>query len=405
MTISVEKTQNNALRILCVSHLFPNKRWPNFGVFVKERLKALSKVVDVKIVAPLPYFPLIDLLPKYKNISKIPDTENLDNLVISHPKYFLIPKYMKFLDGYLYFVSINSFVSSLIFNKKTIDLLDFHWVYPDAYAGLKWAKKFSKKIIVTVRGNESIYYHEKSIIKEFIANTLRSVDHVIAVSSDLKNKLITDYGVAPYNISVIPNGIDDIKFFLINKEKARKACGLKNNKKYILSLSRLSHEKGLEYLFKAFYFLNAENTELVVVGDGPLKEKLLRMASDLKIANRVKFIGAVPHKETYLWYNAADVYCLPSLWEGCPNVIIESLACGTPVVSTKVGGIPDLVSAKDYGFLVPPEDSMSLAGALGDALKKRWDRGSIAAFGSQNTWDKVANRVVEVFESVLESGR
>ena len=142
------------------------------------------------------------------------------------------------------------------------------------------------------------------------------------------------------------------------------SCGLEDNKKYILSLSRLSHKKGLEYLFKAFSSLDAKDTELVVVGDGPLKEKLVIMASDLKIANKVKFIGSVPHKETYLWYNAADVYCLPSLWEGCPNVIIESLACGTPVVSTKVGGIPDLVPANDYGFLVHAGDAVSLANAL-----------------------------------------
>ena len=389
------------MKVLSVSHMFPNQLWPNNGVFVKERLKALSKVVDINLVAPLPSFPFISSTRKYKGIEIIPEEECFDSLHVFHPKYRLIPKYLKFLDGYLYYFTTNSFFSFLIQNEN-FDLLDFHWVYPDAFAGLKWARKFKKKIIITIRGNESICYFEKSLRKKMLINTLQSVDHIIAVSNDMKQKVAGEYGVEHSKITVIPNGIEPQDFYMIDKKIARKSCGLEDNKKYILSLSRLSHEKGLEYLFKAFYSLDAKNTELVVVGDGPLKAKLLRMASDLKIANRVKIIGAVPHNEAYLWYNAADVYCLPSLWEGCPNVIIESLACGTPVVSTEVGGIPDLVPCNDYGFLVPPGDPASLANALNNVLKKNWDRDSIARYASKNTWSHVADSVIEVFKSVLE---
>ncbi len=140
------------------------------------------------------------------------------------------------------------------------------------------------------------------------------------------------------------------------------------------------------------------------MGDGPLKQKLHKMASDLGIVDGVKFIGAVHHEETVLWYNAADIYCLPSLWEGCPNVIIESLACGTPIVSTTVGGIPDLVPDNDYGFLVPAGKSNLLAVALDNALRKEWDCQRIAQYGSKNTWRHVANSVVGVFKSVLNEG-
>ncbi|MCK5097003.1 MAG: glycosyltransferase, partial [Desulfobacteraceae bacterium] len=93
----------------------------------------------------------------------------------------------------------------------------------------------------------------------------------------------------------------------------------------MLALSRLSHEKGLEYLLNAFSLLDIKDTELIIAGDGPLREKLSNMAMELKIENNVQFIGSVPNNEAYIWYNAADVFCLPSLWEGCPNVIIESL--------------------------------------------------------------------------------
>jgi len=389
------------MNVLSVSHMFPNPIHPNNGVFVKERLKYLAQKIDVTVLAPLPYFPLNYLIKKYKGLNKVQQRETFDTLSVYHPKYLCIPRILKFSDGFLYFASLNSFFERIC-RQESIDIFDFHWVYPDAFAGLRWARKFNKKIVVTIRGNESICYFENSLRKKMLINTLKSVDHIIAVSNDMKKKVVDEYDIKHNKITVIPNGIEPKKFNMIDRKKARKVCNLENDKKYILSLSRLSHEKGLEYLFKAFSSLDAKDTELVVVGDGPLKEKLVIMASDLKIANKVKFIGAVPHQETYLWYNAADVYCLPSLWEGCPNVIIESLACGTPVVSTKVGGIPDLVLSEDYGFLVSPGDEVSLSKALEKALNRDWDRSHIADFGRQNTWDQVADRVIEVFKKVLD---
>ncbi|RJQ24529.1 glycosyltransferase family 4 protein [Candidatus Parcubacteria bacterium] len=388
------------MKILSVSHIFPNRVLPNYGVFIKERLKALSKLVETNIISPVPSFPFINLFDKYKNYNKIPYIDFLDSLSVCYPKFFLFPKYFNFLDGYFYFHSTNSFFSEQIL-KKNIDLLDFHWVYPDAYAGLKWAKKFNKKIVVTIRGNESICYYENSLRKKLLINTLQNVDHIISVSNELERKVIEEYGIKKDRVTVIPNGIEPEKFKSIDKIMARKYCGLDKDKKYILSLSRLSHEKGLEYLFEAFAFLKVNNAELVVVGDGPLNEALHNMSLKLGIRNKVNFIGSVSHDETINWYNAADVYCLPSLWEGCPNVIIESLACGTPVVSTKVGGIPDLVPNDDYGYLVPAGESGDLAVALNRALNKNWDCQKIAHYGSRNTWDNVADRVVEVFHKVL----
>ena len=388
------------MKILSVSHMFPNRIFPNYGIFIKERLKALSKIVDMNIVAPLPYFPCISLTAKYKNIHTVPALENCDSLYVHHPKYFLFPKYFKFLDGHLYYWSTNLFFKNKIMSMRP-EILDFHWVYPDAFAGLMLARRYRKKIVVTVRGNESICYYEKSLRKKKLINTLQYVDHVIAVSNDMKAKVVNEYGVCHKNVTVIPNGIQPQKFKPFDRKKAREVCGLDQDKKYILSLSRLSHEKGLEFLFRAFADVHIENKELVVVGDGPLKDHLYELAKDLGIAKSVNFIGSVPHDKTMFWYNAADVYCLPSLWEGCPNVIIESLACGTPVVSTKVGGIPDLVPDEDYGFLVPEGDSHALAVALDDALEKKWDREKIQQYGASNTWDHVADKVVSVFDKVL----
>ena len=389
------------MKVLSISHMFPNNINPNNGIFVKERIKYISKKIELKVVAPLPYFPMNHLLNKYGGTNKVKKKENFDTLSVYHPKYFCIPKFFKFLDGYFYYFSTNDFFYRSI-DANNIDLLDFHWVYPDAFAGLKWAKRFNKKIVITIRGNESICYFEKSLRKKMLINTLKSVDHVIAVSTDMKDKVVNEYGIDEAKVTVISNGIDNQKFYVIDKDEARRLCNLELDKKYILSLGRLSHEKGLEYLFKAFSTLNNNDIILVVVGDGPLKGKLKKMAHDLNIADSIRFVGSVSHEDTYKWYNAADVYCLPSLWEGCPNTVIESLACGTPVVTTQVGGIPDLVPTEDYGFLVHAGDEVSLSKALEKALNRDWDRSHIADFGRQNTWDQVADRVIEVFKKVLD---
>ena len=254
---------------------------------------------------------------------------------------------------------------------------------------------------VTIRGNESICYLEKSLRKRMVINTLKSVDHIIAVSNDMKEKVVQEYGVERKKVTVIPNGIDPKKFFRTNKLDAQKQCGLELGSKYILALSRLSPEKGLDSLIKAFLGVSRQDTTLLIVGDGPLKSKLEEMVKDLGISKKVLFFGAVPHEETVKWYNAADVFCLPSLWEGCPNVVIESLASGTPVVASNVGGIPDLIPNDSYGILVPAGDPVSLARALDNALNKEWDREKIAKFGSRNTWDHVAGQIIEVFEKVL----
>ena len=388
------------MKVLSVSHLFPNRFSPNYGIFVKERVKAVSENIDSKIIAPLPYFPMIGFFERYKGINRIERIEKFDNVFVHYPRHIVIPKYFKFIDGYLYYLSMNAFFSRMI-KDYHIDLLDLHWVYPDAYAGLKWAKRFKKKIIVTVRGDKSICYFERSIRKRLLIKTLRSVDHIIAVSTDLRNKVVSEYGVDDNCVTVIPNGIDTRNFFLIDKKEALKLCGLERGKRYILSLSRLSKEKGLEYLFRAFSFLNCTDLILLVAGSGPLKGELFKLASDLNISNNVRFIGEVDHNEAYKWYNAADVFCLPSIGEGCPNVIIEALACGTPIVSTRVGGIPDLVISQDYGLLVQPSDAISLSRALEIGLGKDWNRFNIAEHGARNTWGQVADRVINIYEKVV----
>jgi len=388
------------MKVASVSHIFPNAINPNSGVFVKERLKHIAQKIDLSIFAPVPSFPFIDYTSKYAGMSTIESVEEIDGLQVHHPRYFMIPKYFKFLDALFYSKSMFSFMERMTLDHE-YELMDFHWVYPDAIAGLDWARKLGKKTVVTVRGNEAIYYYEKGLLRRTVQKKLNEFDHLITVSNDLKHKIVSEYNVDASKISVVSNGIDVGKFFYIEQELARKRLNLATNRQYILTVSRLSSEKGLPHLLNAFAKIKNSATELIIVGDGPLKDSLVSLGMALGINERVRFMSSLGHADICYWYNAADVFCLPSLWEGCPNVVIEALACGTPVVATQVGGIPDLVPSNDYGVLVPPGNPDSLALSLDKALAKDWNRQKISEFGSVNSWEDVADMVINIFNRVL----
>ena len=389
------------MKIVSVSHMFPNSINPHIGVFVKERVKHVAIKTELIMVAPVQSFPFIDYTTKYAGLSQLRDEETIDGITVHHPKYFMIPKYFKTLDAIFYGRSLAQFMESLA-NRTDFDIFDFHWVYPDAIGGLQWARKLGKKTVVTVRGNEAIYYFDKSYIRKIIQKRLSEFDHIIAVSNDLKSKIRSDFGVDLSRITVIPNGIDAEKFRCSDKGEARRYCGLEDGKRYVLTVSRASKEKGLAHLLVAFSRVRCPDTFLIIIGDGPLQEELTSLAVELGLEKRVFFLGVLRHADLCVWYNAADIFCLPSLWEGCPNVIIEALACGTPVVASCVGGIPDLVPSSDYGFLVPPGEEDTLAKAIERALEKEWNRRHISAFGSNNSWTDVADKVIQVFEGVLK---
>lgn len=388
------------MKIVSLCHMFPNSVNPNMGIFVKERLLHVAKKIDLTMVAPVPSFPFIERTRKYAGYSSIALQKDCDGLKVFHPRYFMIPKYLKSLDALFYETSLRPFIRNIL-AETDAQLLDVHWVYPDGFAALEWARRFNKKVVVTVRGNEALHYYQDTAIRKMIVQKMNLFDHVISVSDDLKTKMINEYNVNPDKITVIHNGVDKAKFAPIDKAYARRKCDFIDGYKYILAISRLSSEKGLEYLLETMKMLTTENAKLILVGDGPLYGILNDYVIKNNLSEKVQFIRTVPHKDLHLWYNAADVFCLSSIWEGCPNVVIESLACGTPVVSSNVGAVPYFVT-NECGMTVPLGDAVLMAEALDNALNFEWNQRKISEAESLREWDKVANDVIEVFDDVLK---
>jgi glycosyltransferase involved in cell wall biosynthesis len=283
------------------------------------------------------------------------------------------------------------------------DLIDAHYVYPDGFAAVLLGKFLKKPVVVSARGTDINLYTKLPLIKRLISYTLRKANSVISVCQALKNEMVK-IGVEDKKISVIPNGVDPKKFFPTKKEVAREKLSLPLNKKILLSVGALIPRKGFELLIGAISLLKDDFNEnellLAIVGEGDFRRHLEGKIDALGLGSKVKLIGAVRHCQLSLWYNAADLFCLASDREGWPNVLFESLACGTPVVATKVWGIPEILRSEKLGILVE-RDPDEIAKGILKGLKKDWDYSHIVEYAQENTWHKVAKRVFTEFTKVI----
>lgn len=388
------------MKILVFTTLFPNNVRSNHGIFVKERMSAVARLdgCDVRVIAPIPYHPPMQVGKRWR-YSQVAREEVIDGIQVYHPRYFMIPKVSMPFHGLMMFLSVLYFVKK-IKARFDFDIIDAHYVYPDGFAAVLLGSIFRKPVVVTARGSDINVFAELPLIRRLIRYTLERVDGVIAVSEALKTRIV-GLGIPKHKIAVVPNGVDPTKFYPIAKTVARETLGLPNDRKLLLSVGGLESVKGFDRLIKAIRILVDEfqmtDFLLLIVGDGALRQELRRMISACSLDAHVRLIGAVPHEQLRLWYNAADLFCLASRSEGWPNVVVESLACGTPVVATAVGGIPEIISSESLGCLVNSGDRQ-IAEIVRDALGRTWRSHEIVSYMEQRTWERAARSVIRNLE-------
>lgn len=388
------------MKILILSRQFPNNIEPIRGIFLKEEVLVLGQQCSIKVIAPVSWHPLMVFTRQGRRLLKISSKEIVSGIEVFHPRCIAVPLISRPINWLFYFLRVLFLLRNLkkIFNPQ---IFYIHFAYPDGVAGVLLAKLFKKPAIVVVRGSD-INIMTKSLFTRFmIKYSLKNASQIMSVSNDLTEKVLR-LGVKKEKIITIPRGVDFEKFSLLNKECCRKYLEVPLNKKIILYVGSLIKIKGVNTLVEAMKHLNEDYPDLVLVilGSGVLVKKLKKQVEINNLKHVIKFYGQILHKDMPQWLNACDLLCLPSHNEGTPTIILESLACGVPVVASNVGGIPEIIKNGKNGFIVNPKAPIELKKAILDCLQKEWDSEFLRRTVVDYNWDVVISQVVCEFEKM-----
>lgn len=273
--------------------------------------------------------------------------------------------------------------------------------------------------IVTKRDNpKELNPNEKSmlrfnfVLRSYEKKLMKRSDALIAVSKYTVDELTDLYGIDKTKIHVIYNGVDIERFKpRPNRAELRQEFGLEKDQKVVLFVGRLYHRKGIDTLLRSVPPVLKEfsNVKFVISGTGfkQKEESLRNLAKELDIEDHVTFLGYVPDDKLPLLYSASDIFVLPAIYENFPFAILEAQATGLPVISTKVGGIPEILVDNENGFVIEPRDPTQLTQKVLTLLqdpklaKEMGDRGR-KLIEEKFDWRLITAQVIDLYHKVLE---
>lgn len=378
---------------------------PQHGLFVEARLRHLvaSGSVEARVVAPVPWCPpaLGGIFARYSDMARVASKEVRGGIPVYHPRYAHLPKIGMNVQARLMAFGVAPTVRRLIGAGYDFDLIDAHYFYPDGVAASLLAKEFRKPFIVTARGSDINLVARYAVPRRMIRSAARNAAGLVAVSEALRDAM-TSLDIPAQKIVVIRNGVDLQLFAPKNRERAREALGLVGPQ-VLLTVGNLVENKGHHLVVEALRDL--PDCELVVVGEGEQRRSLGILAKELGVSERVRIVGRVPQTELPEFYSAADAVVLASSREGLPNVVLEALACGTPVVATRVGGIPEVVGSPEAGLLIDRRDSSCIAAGVKQVLAASPDRSATRRQAQPFSWESATAAQEALFDSVVRESR
>ncbi|WP_262691487.1 glycosyltransferase [Kordiimonas aestuarii] len=387
------------LNILVFSSLFPNAVDPVLGVFVENRLRHFLRDTGhtATVVAPVPWFPFRGRIwGRYGRYAAVPAREIRAGVEVFHPRFLVLPKVgMAFTPGSLARAGERC-IRGLLRSGKKFDLIDAHYLYPDAVAATVVGRKFDLPVVMTARGSDVTEIARMKGPGKRIVKAADDAAHVIAVSNSLRDELLT-MGVKAAKVTTLRNGVDAEKFSPAARQEIRaKWAGTGS---VALYAGWLISRKRVDIFIDAVAKLGPDTTA-VVAGEGPLLASLRQRAEARGIANRTVFLGKVAPADMPGVMAAADVLVLPSEREGWANVLLEAMACGTPVVSRAVAGALDLVTVPEAGALVEGDDPEAYADAMARLFADPPDRGSTRNYALSFGWREISLAQERIFMSV-----
>jgi teichuronic acid biosynthesis glycosyltransferase TuaC len=366
---------------------------------VRHRLR--HDDLDQTVIAPRPFLPRwAAAIPKYRVLAAIPAYETRFGLAVWRPSYPALPRLSVSLSPLLMYRWVRPLVRRLLVAGFDFDLIDAHYFYPDGAAAALLGREFSRPVVITASGTDLNVLPRYAVPRRWIRYAAGRAAGLVTVSLALKHQL-TALGVAAERIAVIANGVDLEMFRPADKASIRTRHLLSGT--VLLSVGNLLPFKGHDIAVSTLPLL--PDATLLIAGSGPDHRRLKRLAQDCGVTERVRFLGQVAHRELSDFYAAADVLVHMSSREGMPNVVLEAMACGTPVVAGAVGGIPEIVSPPLHGRLLPSRTPQALAEAVNELSRFPPDRSAIRRRAEEFTWETSTQRQTEQFSSILSSRR
>lgn len=401
-----ERKSDALPRVLVLTGVFPHSGQPHIGLFVRERMFRVADRLPTSFVVPIPWFPGQSIIRRYRPGFRppAPRRERQRGIDVLHPRFLSVPGIGKRWDGLLLALGALPTLRRLRRNPG-FDILDAHFGYPDGYAATLLGCWLNVPVTVTVRGNEEVIARNPSL-RPLLARGLRQAARVFSVSDSLR-RLTGELGVDPAQAITIPNGVDSEKFFPMPKAEARQVLGLPDNARVLVSVGGLVEGKGFHRVIERLPALRGDFPGLryLIAGGatpvGDWRPRLERQVRELGLDETVTFLGPVAPEKLRVPLSAADAFVLATAREGWANVFLEAMACGLPVVTTRVGGNPEVVSDPRLGTLVPFGDPDALEAGIREALRCDWDRGFILSYARANTWDRRIDQLVDEFRKVL----
>lgn len=387
------------MKILTFSSLFPNAARPRHGIFVETRLRHLvaSGKVESRVVAPIPWFPFKHpRFGEYAALGGAPRAETRFGIKVIHPRYPLPPKIGMTIAPLMLYQASKNVIERVIDEGYDFDLIDAHYFYPDGVAAVMLGKYFSKPVTITARGSDINVIPRFAIPRRMIQWAARNANASITVSEALRTAII-GVGAEPSRTFTLRNGVDLDWFHPMDRQAQRKKFGLTGFT--LLSVGHLVTHKGHDLVIEALVQL--PEAKLIIAGDGPERSNLEALAHRSGVSDRVTFVGNLTQADLRDYYNAADVLMLASSREGWANVLLESMACGTPVVASKVGGTPEVVASPDAGRLMPERTAKGVADTV-KALRAAYPtREATRKYAGKFSWNDTTQGQLDLFAQIL----
>lgn len=387
------------MKILTFTTLYPNAVRPNHGIFVETRLRHLleSQCVEARVVAPVPWFPLENpRFGHYAAFARAPQSEQRHGIEVMHPRYLSVPKIGMSMSPFLLAARAGPLLETMARREYDFDILDAHYFYPDGVAAAIIGRKLNKPVVITARGTDINLFPRFAVPRRMILWAAKHAAALVTVSAALKQALV-QLGADGSKITVLRNGVDTRIFHPVDRTMHRARLGIKGT--VLLMVGNLVSLKGHELVMHALH--EFPDAWLLIVGEGEERRNLEALASDLQLRHRVRFLGAIPQEQLATFYGAADVLVLASSREGWPNVLLEAMACGTPVVSVSVGGTPEIVAAPEAGVLMAERSARGVAEALRHLIQNYPDRDLTHHYAKRFTWDDTTKGQIAIFEDIL----